>query len=161
MPIGPPGNRDSTFPVSQTDDQQLMRKANFGSIHNQPYLLKTTGLTCQPAPSNRLVPISNINRRVGQKSAQALYQAEQLRFTRNFARNPAKAYRTTLMNPDDQPGEVLEAGFPFHRLQLSNSLVPSMIEIVDRHGALLILVWQIQEYIYRADQSFFLKLYGG
>jgi hypothetical protein len=39
--------------------------------------------------------------------------------------------------------------------------IPSMIEIVDRHGLLLFLLWHLQDYIYRADQPFLLKVYGG
>ena len=137
-----------------------MGKSNFGSIHNQTYLLKVFRLHFQPAACNWLVPISNIDHWIGQKPAQTLDRAEQLRFTGNFASNSAKANRSALMNADDQPGEVLEAGFSFHRLQLSNSQVPSMIESVDRHGLLLFLIWQKQVYIYRADQSFLLKVYS-
>ncbi len=161
LPDPCPGDWNSTFPVSQTDYQQLMGKADFGSIHNQTNLLKVFGLHFQPAACNWLVPITNIDHWVSQKSAQTLYHAEQLRFTWDLARNPAQTYRTALMNAHDQPGEILDACFSFARVQLSNSHVPSMIEIVDWHDWLLFLMWQKQVYIYRADQSLFLKMYGG
>ncbi len=156
-----PGNRNSTFPICQTNDQQLMSKANFGPIHNQPHLVKITGLTCQPAVRNRFIPCTHIYRRVSQQSAQALDQAEQLRLTRHLSCNPAQIHRTALVNSYDQPGKILDAGFSFRRLQLSNSYVPSMIETVDRQGALLFLFKQISGVHFSCRSTLFLKVYGG
>ena len=133
-----PGNRDRTFTVSQTDDQQLMRKTNFGSIHNQPYLLHMSGLTFQPAPSNGLIPGTYIDRWISQQSAQALYETEQLRPSRHLPGNPAQINRTALMNSDNQPSNIPNTRYSFRWLQLSNSHNPCMIEIVDRHGFLLL-----------------------
>ena len=132
-----PRNRNSAFTVSQTDDQQLMSKTNFGSIHNQPYLLEMTGLTCQPASRNWLIPGMNIDCWVCQQPAQALYGTEQLCFTRYLPCNPAQVHRSALVNSDQQPSKIPNACFSFRRLQLSNFHKPSMIEIVDRHGLLL------------------------
>ncbi|MCC6956714.1 MAG: hypothetical protein IT316_07965 [Anaerolineales bacterium] len=136
----------------------MMGKTHFGAINNQPHLLKMSGLHFQPAASYWLVPIPDIDRRVFQKAAKVLYHAEQLRFARNFSPNPAQADRTALMYANDQPSKVLNASFSFNRLQLSNSGIPSMIEFIDRHGALLKLFWQNQGYTFRADQSFIRKV---
>src|SRR4030066_279079 len=132
-----PGNRNSAFTISQTDDQQLMRKTNFGSIHNQSYLLKMTGLVCQPAPSNRFIPGTNIDCWVSQQPTQALYETEQFCFTRYLPCDPAQVYRTTLVNSDQQPGKIPNTCYSFRWLQLSNSHNPGMIEIGDRHSILL------------------------
>ena len=124
------------------------------------YLLKMFGLHFQPTASNGLIPISDIDRWVCQKAGHAPYRAKQLRFTRDFARNPAQLHQAALMNPDDQPGEAHNAGLSFCRKQLSNSHNPSRIETVDRHGILLSLLSQNQEYTFHADQPFSQKVCG-
>src|SRR4030065_314329 len=98
-----PGNGNGSFPISQANDQQLMRKSTFVTIHDQPDLLKMTGLTIQPAASNGLIPDTYIDRRVGQQAAQALYETEQLSFSWEFSCNPAQINRTTLLNSSLQP----------------------------------------------------------
>jgi hypothetical protein len=131
-----PRYRDGTPAVSQTDDQQLMHKTNPVPIHNQHYLLNMASLTCQLASGDRFIPGMNTNRWIVQKPAQALDKAEQLRFSRYLPSDPAEVNRTTLMNSNNQPGEIPDAGYSFGRLQLSNFHKPSMIELVDRHGIL-------------------------
>jgi len=156
-----PCNWNRPFMVSQPNHQQLVGKTNFHPIHNQTDLLKMPGLHFQPAASNWLVPISDIYRRVGHKPAHALDQVEQLHLTRYLSRNSAQSNRAALVDPHNQPDKIPDTRFSFGRSQLSNSHVPSKIEIVDRHGLLLFLIWQEQVFIYRADQSFLLKVDGG
>src|SRR4030065_2419200 len=67
-----PGNGNGSFPISQTDDQQLVSKTDLGPIHDQPDLLHMPGLTFHPAPCNGFIPGMNIDPRVGQQPAQAL-----------------------------------------------------------------------------------------
>jgi hypothetical protein len=131
------------FMVSQPNHQQLVRKTNFRPIHNLTDLLKMPGLHSQPAASNWLVPLSDIYRRVGHKTAHALDHAEHCSSTGDLACDSAQANRSTLMNANYQPGEVLNTGYSFHRVQLSNSYFPCLIEGVDRHDWLLSLNWRI------------------
>ncbi len=105
-----PGNRDGAFPISQTDDQQLMCKTNFGPIHNQPYLLKMFWLAF---PTNCA------------QLAHTMFRTFTIGLARNRLRRwiklssfaspgilPAirlKAYRTALMNADDSQVRLLNA----------------------------------------------------
>jgi len=79
-----PGNRSSSFSISQRNHQQLMSKAHFGTIYNQHYLLKMICLLLQPTFCYRLIPRTRLYRRVLQPSAQAMSKAEQLSWTRYF-----------------------------------------------------------------------------
>src|SRR4030065_1598915 len=157
-----PGYWNGALTVSQTDDQQLMRKTHFGPIHNQPYLLQMTGLTCPPAAGNGVIPGMNIDRWGSQQSAQALYKTKQLRFSRHLPGNSAKIYRTTLVNPNNQPGKIPNTRNPFCRLQLSNFHNPSMIKIVDRHDCLLFFGdTNYTSTFFMPVNLFSLKVYGG
>src|SRR4030042_645348 len=99
-----------------------MGKTNFSTIHNQPNLMNMSGLTFQPAASNRLIPGTNIDRPVGQQVAQTLGVTEQHGFTRDLPSNPAKLNRLALVNSDQKSGKILNTCYSFNRSQFSNFL---------------------------------------
>ena len=149
------GKRNGTLTVSQSDDQQLMHKPNFGAIYYQPYLLKMTGLTDQSAPGYGFIPIMYINRWISQKPAQALEKTQQPQFSRHLPNDSAKINQPALMDFNYQPSKISDTSYSSNRLQLSHFHKPSMIGFVDRHRNLLFF-GQDKEYIYRADQSYYI-----
>ena len=127
-----PGDWDGSFAISQTDDQQLVSKANLRAIHNQTDLSQIAELGFQPLSCNWLVPLPNSDSSVVQQPAQAAGGAQQLGRPGNLASDPAQANRTTLINPDKQPDKVAYLCDPLSRSQFLNPLKPGMIEPVDR-----------------------------
>jgi hypothetical protein len=115
-----PGKQTGPFPVCQTDDQQLMRKTNFRSIHDQTYLLMVIGLTGEPTASNWLIPNTHIDSRVSQPSAQVLDKTVQPGFPRDLSDDPVQVHRTALVNTNDQPGKIEYVCESLRWLQLSN-----------------------------------------
>jgi hypothetical protein len=122
-----PSNGDGSLPVSQTNDQQLMGKANLGAIDYQPDFTQAAVLSFQPLPSDGLVPFSYSDRWIGQQSAQAPGGAQQLCLTRHLTSDAAQTYRPALKNPHHKPGKIPYLGDPLLRSQFHDSLFPGMI----------------------------------
>ncbi len=128
-----PGDRDRSFAVSQTDDQQLMSTANLGTVHDQLDLAQMPILGCQPLSGDRLILAAHPDGRVIQEPTQSPNCAQELRFSRNLASDLAQGYRSALVDPHQQPGEVSHLCDPLSGPQFPNSLNPCMILAVDRH----------------------------
>jgi hypothetical protein len=112
-----------------------MSGADLSAIHDQADLAKVSKLRCQPFSSDRFIPGSNPDGGVTQEPSQASNCAQELGSSRYFASNSAHSDRTTLVDPNQQPDKVSNLGDPLVRSQFSNSLKPSMILLVDRHGS--------------------------
>src|SRR3990170_1189697 len=128
-----PGDGNGSLAVRQTDDQQLVPKADLGAIHKQTDFSQMLELRCQPLSSDGFIPFPHSNGRVVQQSAQAAGQAQQLRWTGYLPSNPAQTYRTTLVDPHDQPDEIAGLSDALARSHRLNPLKPGMIESVGRH----------------------------
>jgi hypothetical protein len=128
-----PGNRDRTLTISQRDHQELVGEAHFGPIHDQAHLLERTGLGLDPLTGNRIIPITHLEGRVIQKSAQAAGQTRQFSGSRDFASYTAQTDRAALVDPNQQPNEVADLGNPLGGSQFLNATNPGMIKGVDRH----------------------------
>ena len=126
-------NRDGSFAVGQTDDQQLMSGANLGAIDEQADLAQMSILGCQPLPGDGLVPTPYPDGWITQEPSHASDGAQQLGFSRNFPGNLAQGYRSALVDPHQQPDEVSHLRDPLSRSQFPNSSNPCMILAVDRH----------------------------
>ena len=135
------GNWDSTFPVRQTDHEQLMSKTNFRTICDQADLSQTVPLGLQPLARNRLVPFSNADCRVIQKTAQTPGDAQQFRCARNIPGDLAQMHRTTFVEPNPQPDKVAHLGYSLAWSQFTNSPHLCIIELVDRHWITPFLKW--------------------
>src|SRR5271157_2641126 len=92
-----PCDRDGPFPIRQADQEQLMSKANFGSIHDQVDLSQTPRLSLQPLLCNRLVPLPDADCRVVQEAAQTLDRAQQLRRSRDLPGDLTQMDRVTFV----------------------------------------------------------------
>ena len=129
------GDGDFTFAIGQTDDQQLMSSADLRAIHDQTDFAQMPKLCGQPLSGNRCIPVSNSNSGIIQEPTQATNCTQKFSLARNFASDPAQCHRTTLIDPDQQPGKVANLGDPMSWSQFSNSLKPSIILAVDRHSS--------------------------
>ena len=136
-----PGDRDGSFAVGQTDDQQLMSGANLGAIDDQADLAQIPILSGQPLPGDRLIP-SPVKRgipdphpdgRIIQEATQATNGAQQLGFSWNFSSDLTQGHRSALVDSHHQPYEVSHLRYPLFWSQFPNSLKPCMILMVDRH----------------------------
>ncbi len=58
-------------------------------------------------------PQTILNRRVGRQLTQSLNKSKQLLFTNLLHGNPAQENRMALVNPNDEPGKIPDAGDPF------------------------------------------------
>jgi hypothetical protein len=110
-----------------------MPETDLGAIHNQMDLSRIAPLPFQPLPGDGLIPFAHPYGRVGQQSAQAAGQREQLRRTGNLPRNPAQIDRSALKNPHHQPREVAHLGNSLTGSQFHNSAFPGIIKAVGRH----------------------------
>src|SRR4030066_1749672 len=153
LPDPGPGNRNGSFSVSKTDHQQLMTKTDLGAVYDQADFSQVPELSFQPLSSDGFIPLTHADSGIIHQPAQSSRSAQQPGWSGNLPRNPAQIHRSTFINSDHQPGEVLNTGNSFHWSQLLNFHNQSMIESVDRHGILLFFI-QNKDYIYRADQSF-------
>jgi hypothetical protein len=129
-----PGDRNSTSPVGRTNDQQLVQKADFTAIYDQPGLPPCLDLTGQPLLSNRFIPFLYRNRRVRQQAAQVTCHADQFHRSWDFSGYLAQAHRMALVYPDNQQYEKTNLRDPLVRAQYLYSLNPGMIECVDWNG---------------------------
>jgi len=128
-----PGQWDSPLPVCLADNQQLMPKANLGSIYLQMDFAQMLDLGFQPLPSDRCIPVSYSNRRIVQQSAQASGDTQQYCLARDLTRNSAEIYRTALINTNYQPDKVAYLGNALAGAQFLNPANLCIIELVDRH----------------------------
>jgi len=128
-----PGNRCGAATVGQTDHQQLVRKTNLTAIHDQPNLLPLFRLTFDPLPGNRFIPFPHHNGRVGQQTAYATSQADQLSRPGNFPCDSAQPYRPALIYSNQQLGKVAYLCYSLPRSYSHNSLNPGMLELFGRH----------------------------
>ena len=126
------GDGDCSFAIRQTDDQQLMSKANLGAIYNQTDLSQVAKLGFQPQPGDRLIPFPYSNGRVVQQSAHATGGAQQLGSAGDLASNPAQTHRPALVDASHQPSKIAYLGNPLFGSRFLNPLKPGMIEPVDR-----------------------------
>jgi hypothetical protein len=137
MPFGvihpAPCKWDRSSSKSEANHQQLMSKANFCPVDNQSNFSTGFELLLQPDPGNGLIPCSDFNRRIGQKTAQAPSCAQQLSPSRDFPGDAAQCNRSALIDADDQEDHISNTGDPLERLQFPNLANPSMIELVGRH----------------------------
>ena len=153
-----PGDGDGSFAIRQTDDQQLMPKANLGAIHNQTDLSQVAKLGFQPQPGDGFIPFPYSNGWVVQQSAQAAGSAQQLGWTGDLARNSAQAYRPALIDAGHQPDKVAYLSDPLFGSQFLNPLKPGMIEPVGRHDDPPVSEFCGKNYfnrVFSADQLFF------
>jgi site-specific DNA recombinase len=128
-----PGQGDGSATKGQADDQQLMAKAHFAAIGNQPHFLHRVSRGLQQPPGNGRVPLANPHGWIVQPATQSPHGTYQDGCTRNLAGNFAQVHRATLVDPDHQPGERTQPRNPLVRPQLPDPQKPSMIESVDRH----------------------------
>jgi hypothetical protein len=128
-----PSDRDRSFAVGQTDNQQLMSAADLGAIYNQSDLAQMSKLRRQPLPGDRLVPDPYPDGWIIQEPTQPTNRAQELRFSWNFPSYLAQGHRSALVDPYQQPGKVSHLRNPLSRPQFPNSLNPCMILAVDRH----------------------------
>ncbi len=130
-----PGPRDwnGSLSICNRNDQQLMSKANLGSIHGQADFPNPAQLFFQPMTGNRFVPFAHPDSRVVQQPAHSSCSAGQLCRSRYLTRYFAHMHRSALINTNDQPDETSHLSDPLAGSQLSNSLVPYIIQLVDRH----------------------------
>jgi hypothetical protein len=150
-----PGDRDSSFPIGQAYDQQLMAKANLGAVYDQADFSQMPELCFQPLPSDGFVPFPHSDSGVIQQPAQPPGGAQQFGQTGDLPGYAAQAYRPALMNTNDQPGEIPDLRHPLVGSQFLNPLKPGMIEIVDRHVAAPVKIFCGKNYFTRfcsADQ---------
>ncbi len=128
-----PGDGDGSLPVRQTDDQQLMPKANLGAIDDQPDFSHMPELCFQPLPSDGLVPFPYSDGGVIQQPAQPPGCTQQLGWTRDLPGNAAQTHRPALINADHQPDKVAYLSNSLARSQFLNPMNPGMIQDVGRH----------------------------
>ena len=121
-----PGPRDwnGSLSICYRNDQQLMSKANLGSIHGQADFPNPAQLFFQPMTGNRFVPFAHPDSRVVQQPAHSSCSAGQLYRSRYLTRYFAQMHRSALINTNDQPDETSHLSDPLAGSQLSNSLVP-------------------------------------
>jgi hypothetical protein len=124
---------DCSFSKSEANHQQLMSKTDFCPINNQSYFSTGFVLLLQSDPGNGLIPCSDVNRRIGQKTARASSCAQQLGVSRDFPGDATQCNRSALIDADDQKDHISNARNPLKRLQFPNLANPSMIELVGRH----------------------------
>jgi hypothetical protein len=136
-----PGNRDGPFSICQTNDQQLMPKANLGAIYDQPDFSDVPELSFQPPPSDGLVPFPHSDGGIIQQPAQSSGGAQQPGRTRDLSGNAAQTHRPALIDPYHQPGKIAGLGDTLPRSQFLNSAIPCIIEVVDRHRITPFLKW--------------------
>jgi hypothetical protein len=136
-----PGNWDGSFPVLQTDDQQLMTKANFAAIDDQTDFSQMPELSFQPLSSDGFVLFPNSDGGVIQQPAQAPGGTQQLGWTGDLPGNAAQTHRPALIDASDQPDHIADLGDPLPRSQFLNSAIPCIIEVVDRHWFTAFLKW--------------------
>src|SRR3989304_405856 len=96
-----PGDRDGSFSVCQTDDQQLVPKANLSAVDDQAYLSQMPVLSCQPLSGDRFVPFPHSNGRIGQQPAQPSSGAQQLGGAGDLPPTPAPTHRAALVDPHE------------------------------------------------------------
>ncbi len=102
-----PGNRDSSFAVGQTDDQQLMSGANLGTIDDQTDLTQIPILSGQPLSGDRLIPDPHPDGRIIQEASQATHGAQQLGFSGDFSSDLTQGHRPALVDPHQQHAKFL------------------------------------------------------
>jgi hypothetical protein len=162
VPDPGPGDRHGTTTIGQRDHQQLVCKTNLGAVHDQTDLAHVLVLILQPGFGDRFVPAADINCFIGQKPAEASYGAHILGCTQHFACDPTQTDGTTMKDTNHQPDKVLHLCDPLLRAQFTNSLNPSTIGLVDRHGILLAKSFVVKQLylIFPADQYSFVKVSG-
>src|SRR5271157_334121 len=128
-----PGDGNGPLPISQTDHEELMSKANLGSIHEQVDLFQASRLGLQPLLGNRPIPFPDADCRVVQKAAKSSGGAYQLCRSRDLPGDLAQMDRVTFMNTDHQPDKVPNLSDSLLRPQFTNPAHPCIIEAVGRH----------------------------
>ena len=116
-----PGNRDGPFPIGQTDNQQLMSKANLGAIYDQTDFSQMPELSFQPLPSDGFVPFPYSDSRIVQQPAQSPGGTQQFGWSGFLPCNSAQTNRPALINTDDQPDKIADLGNPLTGSQFPNS----------------------------------------
>ena len=111
-----------------------MTKTNFRAIHDQADLANPLELRSQPFLRNRFVPVAHIDGRVRQKTAQTSDRTFVLGWACYFSSNLAQMHGVTMKDTNQQPDKVLNLSDPLLWSQFTNSLNPSTIGLVDRHG---------------------------
>ena len=119
-----PGDRDGSFTVGQSDEQQLMSTASLGTIHNQTDPCQTMKLRSQLCSGNRLVPHPHPDSWIAQQSAQSPNSTQELSFSRHLSGNLAQGHRLALVDLHQHPDEVTHLSDPFSRSMLLNSPKP-------------------------------------
>jgi hypothetical protein len=126
-----PGKRDGTLTVGNGHDQQLMPKANFAAVYNQTDFFIRQMLN--DGSGYWLIPRSHSDSRGVQETAQPSCQAGQASLARDLLSDLAQMDRAALVQANQKLGEVAKTGIPHTWLQLSKTLIPSMIEFADWH----------------------------
>ena len=88
-----------------------MSEANFAAIYNQSDFSIRQSL--ENVLRNRFIPFSNPDGRIVQKTAYAPRQTGQAGSARDLFSNFTQVDRATLIQSDQQPGQVTDSGFSF------------------------------------------------
>jgi len=130
-----------------------MTKTNFCSIHDQSDFAQSLPLSLKPLPGNWLIPFSNTDRWIIQKSAQSLGDTQEFCRTRNLVGNPAQMDAAALVDTDHQPYEVAKLSNPGIGSLFTNLVYQCMIELVDRHWVTPFLKWFRKTYFIGESMS--------
>jgi hypothetical protein len=92
-------------------------------------------LSLQPLVRYWLIPFPDTNGWIVQEAAQSSGDTQQLRRAGDLPSNLAQMHRAALVDSNHQPDEVAHLRNSLTWSQFTNSLYPSMIELVYRHWA--------------------------
>src|SRR5210317_2209290 len=87
-----PCNRNSSFSIWQTHDQQLMSKTDLGTIYNQTDFTAIEEMCFQPLPGNGFIPFPYLDLWIAQQSAHSANSAQQLCCSGYLSGNPIQIY---------------------------------------------------------------------
>jgi len=169
-----PGDGNSPAAVGNGDDQKLVVETDpsglsplgrsLGAIGDQADFAYRGGHGLKGSSGNGFIPFSHPHRWVGQETAQASGDAEQLGWAWDLVGDLGQVNRSALVDTYDQPSEGPQPGESLMRSQLLNPLKPGMIQLVGRHWSPL---WKVVSVLQNnftgfdpVDQTFVVKVSG-
>jgi len=126
-----PGQWNGSLAVGNGHDQKLMPETYFAAIHDQSDYSMTQIM--DNGFCYGFIPCSHSKSRVVQKTHHATCQTGQCCTARYFLSNFTQMYRATFIQSDQKPSHVSQTCCPLSGSQLSQTLIPSMIEFADWH----------------------------
>jgi hypothetical protein len=151
-----PGQWDGSPPISDCDHHQLMPGSYLAGIDNQTDLAVRDALN--NVPGDRLIPPSDIQRWIAQEPTESPCQAWQTSGTRDLLGYLAQMDRATLVQANQQPGQIPNSGDPFIWTQFANPSAPVVVKFYCRHCSSPTMVFDTHNV--SEEHADFLKLSG-